>query len=78
MMIDLPADVIEDLRKLLKILDEVAHQHRQPGICETDEIIEPWDPSPNHPDDEVFQISCPEFTVGTLNLAQSIKKRLRM
>jgi hypothetical protein len=78
MMIDIPGDVIDDLRTLLETLEEVAFQHDQSGIADVDEIIEPWTPSPNHPNDEPQQISCPEFTVATLKLAQSIKKKLRM
>ena len=78
MMIDIPVNVIDDLKTLLETLDEVAFQHGQPGITDTDEIIEPWTPSQNFEGEETQQISCPEFTVGTLKLAQSIKKKLRM
>jgi hypothetical protein len=78
MMIDIPGDVVEDLRTLLETLEEVAFQHDQPGIADVDEIIEPWTPGTVLTDQESFQISCPDFTVGTLKLAQSIKKKLRM
>lgn len=78
MMIDIPVDVIDDLRTLLETLEEVAHQHTQNGISDIDEVIEPWTPSRMFPEDEPEQISCPDFTVKTLKLAQSIKKKLRM
>lgn len=78
MMIDIPVDVIDDLRTLLETLEEVAFQHDQPGIEDVDEIIEPWTPSTVLTDQETFQISCPDFTVGTLKLAQSVKKKLKM
>ncbi len=65
---------LSNLEELLKVLNEVYFQHK--NLHELDEIIEPWTPSPDGPDDEPEQISVPEFTVGSLGYVPALYEAL--
>ena len=71
MQIDIPFEVIDDLRKLLTVLEEVAKAHE--NLSDIEELIEPWLPS-----DAEEQINCPDLTVGLIRKVFSIRKSLRL
>lgn len=71
MKIDIPPEVIDDLREILLVLEQAADQHK--GLHETEELIEPWRPSKAE-----YDISCPDLTVGLVRKAERVKKLLRL
>ena len=71
MKIDIPSEVIDDLRDILVALEQAADQHK--GFHDTEELIESWTPSGA---DE--NISCPDLTVGLVRKAERVKKLLRL
>jgi hypothetical protein len=79
MMIEMSTDTVERLQKLLETLDNVLSLHEDAGVFyDLDEIIEPWTPSDQETLDDPVQISCPEFTVGTLKEARILKENLKL
>jgi hypothetical protein len=71
MKIDIPPEVIEDLREILHVLNQAAEAHS--GLHDTEELIEPWKSS--YSDQEV---NCPDLTVGLIRKADRVKKLLRL
>ena len=70
-MVNIPAEVIDDLRILMEILDHAAKQHI---VCDDDEqLIDFWTPI-----DSDQEIQCPDLTVGLLRKTQQIKAKLRL
>ncbi len=71
MKIDIPPEVIDDLRDILVALEQAADQHK--GLHEDEELIESWTTS-----DADECISCPDLTVGLVRKAERVKKLLRL
>ncbi len=71
MMVDIPAEVLEDLREVLEVLDTAAEFHKDFDGSET--LIEPWTPSGT---DNFIDI--PQLNVELLRKAQRLKIRLRL
>lgn len=71
MQIDIPPEVIDDLRIVLDALEEAAHQHKD--LHESEELVEPWKPSGAE-----NMISCPRLTVGVVKKSLRIRKLLRL
>ena len=71
MKIDIPPEVIDDLRDILIALEQVADQHK--GFHDIEEFIEFWKPS-----DAGEYITCPDLTVGLVRKAERVKKLLRL
>jgi hypothetical protein len=71
MKIDIPPEVIEDLRQILQVLEDTSKIHSELG--DSEELIEPWTPS-----DSDSQINCPDLTVGLIRKAEKVKKLLRL
>ena len=71
MKIDIPPEVIDDLRDILVALEQAADQHK--GFHDTEELIESWTPS-----DADGYITCPDLTVGLVRKAERVKKLLRL
>ena len=71
MMIDIPVELIESLRTLLHVCEDVADQH---SVCHhSEELIENWTPS-----EFGTEISCPAFTVGLMRDAKDLKRKLKL
>ena len=71
MKIDIPPEVIDDLRVILHVLNKAAEAHS--GLLDTEELIESWRPS-----DSVEDVNCPDLTVGLIRKADRVKKLLRL
>lgn len=71
MKIDIPPEVIDDLRDILVALEQAADQHKD--LHDTEELIESWTPS-----DADECITCPDLTVGLIRKAERVKKLLRL
>lgn len=71
MKIDIPPEVIDDLREILHVLNQAAEAHS--GLHDTEELIEFWVPS------NLGQgVNCPDLTVGLIRKAERVKKLLRL
>ena len=71
MQINIPPEVIEDLRAILVALEQAAEQHT--GLHGSEELIEPWKPCGSYDD-----IHCPDLTVDLVRKASRVKKLLRL
>lgn len=71
MQIDIPPEVVEDLRQVLTVLCDVAIVHKD--FPDEEELIEAWTPL-----DSDESIYCEELTVGLVKKAARIKKILRL
>lgn len=70
--VDIPFQVIIDLKEVLEALDQAAEQHE--GFHPEEEIVEPWSPSDSSDD----MIECPLLNVALLRKAQAVKKSLKL
>jgi hypothetical protein len=71
MMIDIKPEVIDDLREILLVLENVANIHSE--FKDNEELIEFWTPS-----NAIESIHCPDLTVGLIRKAFQIRKALRL
>ena len=71
MKIDIPPEVIDDLREILHVLNHAADQHK--GLHDTENLIDPWRPSGSEED-----VDCPDLTVGLIRKVERVKKLLRL
>lgn len=71
MQIDISAQMLDDLREILEVLDTAAEFHKD--LDGSHELIEPWNPSGTD-----INIDIPQLNVELLRKAQRLKIRLKL
>jgi hypothetical protein len=73
MNIEISTKTVFRLKKLFKILEHAADNHK---VCVDEEtLIDPWTPSGDPDNNEIY---CPELTVGLLREAKELKSILKL